>query len=369
MIKPPPLILSRYLANQYVLGLLGFLFVLLSIVYLLDTIELLRRAVKRDDVEVPLTLVLQMGFFKLPDVTQVVLPFAVFFSAMLTFWSLNRRLELAVIRAAGLSVWQFLLPVLTTAFVCGLIYITIIHPVGAVLLGKFEQFENRYLGTQKNLVTVFQDGFWIRQKESAAGEVILNADKITLQDFSFHNVMGLAFSKSGELVSRLDAEHARLEPGFWIFEDVHITQDGTADQYRDEYKLATNLTRYEIEESFASPETVPFWQIPSFIRVLEATGFNSTRLKVHFHYLLSLPVMFAAMILLAAAVSLRPPRSRQTVLMVALGIALAVLVFFMSSYLQALGASQQIPPVLAAWTPALVTFLLGLTVILNTEDG
>jgi lipopolysaccharide export system permease protein len=41
----------------------------------------------------------------------------------------------------------------------------------------------------------------------------------------------------------------------------------------------------------------------------------------------------------------------------------------MSSFLQALGASQQIPVILAAWSPSLICFLLGVTVMMNLEDG
>ena len=367
--KAPPLLLSRYLAREYIISLFGLLLILLSIVYLLDTVEILRRAGKRDDIIVPLTLILQMGFLKLPEATQVILPFAILFSGMYTFWSLTRRYELAVIRSAGLSVWQFLFPILGVSFLCGVIYICLIHPLGALFLGRFEQLETRYLGGQNNLVSVFQDGFWIRERENESGQILLNAQKIQLRDWSFRNVMGLAFSNTGRMVSRLDARRAALKDGYWHFEDVHITQDGLPDEYRKTYQLRTTLTREDIEESFASPETIPFWQIPSFIRILEATGFNSTRLQVHFHYLLALPLMFSAMILLAAVISLRPPRSRQNLIMTCVGVGLSVVIFFMSSYLQALGSSQQMSPVLAAWSPALITFLLGLSAILTLEDG
>jgi lipopolysaccharide export system permease protein len=367
--KWPPFILSRYLARQYIFTLLGLLGILLAIIYLLDTVEILRRAGKRDDVLVPITLILQMGFLKLPEATQVILPFAILFSGMFTFWSLSRRYELAVIRSAGLSVWQFLLPIISVGFLCGVLYITLSHPLGAMFLGRFEQLETRYLGAQHNLVSVFQDGFWIRERESEDGQILLNAEKINLKDWSFSTVMGLAFNAEGRLISRLDANRAELRDGYWFFEDVHITQRGSPDTYRDSFELPTTLTRDDIEESFASPETIPFWQIPSFIRILEATGFNSTRLRVHFHYLLALPLMFTSMILLAAVVSLRPPRSHRNLTMACVGVGLSVVIFFLSSYLQALGSSQQLSPVLAAWSPACITFLLGLSAILTLEDG
>lgn len=67
--------------------------------YLFDTVELLRRAAKFSDV--PFSLVLQMGLLKLPDVGQVILPFAVLFGGFY-IWSLSRKQELVSIRAAGL---------------------------------------------------------------------------------------------------------------------------------------------------------------------------------------------------------------------------------------------------------------------------
>jgi lipopolysaccharide export system permease protein len=75
------------------------------------------------------------------------------------------------------------------------------------------------------------------------------------------------------------------------------------------------------------------------------------------------------MVLLAATVSMRPPRIGGTFGLIAGGVVIGFFVFFMSSYLQALGSSQQIPPVLAAWSPSLVCLLLGLSAIMTLEDG
>ena len=108
-----PAKMSAYLARSYVLNFLFLTAILLGVVYLFDTVELLRRAAKFDDI--PLLIVLQMGLFKLPEVGQLVLPFAVLFSAIFTLWQLTRRYELVAVRAAGLSVWQILGPLAFSA--------------------------------------------------------------------------------------------------------------------------------------------------------------------------------------------------------------------------------------------------------------
>ena len=75
------------------------------------------------------------------------------------------------------------------------------------------------------------------------------------------------------------------------------------------------------------------------------------------------------MVLLAATFSLRPARFGGTGALIALGVGAGFFVFFMENMLGAFGASQKIPAFLAAWTPAVVSLLLGLTALLHLEDG
>jgi lipopolysaccharide export LptBFGC system permease protein LptF len=69
-----------------------------------------------------------MGLLKLPDVGQIVLPFAILFAALYTFWSLVRKQELVIVRSAGLSVWQFLAPIVGVAMLAGVVHMTVLNP-------------------------------------------------------------------------------------------------------------------------------------------------------------------------------------------------------------------------------------------------
>ena len=182
-------------------------------------------------------------------------------------------------------------------------------------------------------------------------------------------VHGLAFAPDGTLVRRVDAPGAVLEKGRWAFETAEINTFPGKPESQSAYTMATDLTPGKIEQSFSSPEAMSFWRLPGHIGTLERAGFDATRLHIHFQSLLSQPLMFAAMILLAACVSLRPPRAGGSVALAVAGLVVAFVVFFVSSYLQALGAGHQIPAFLAAWSPSLICLLLGLGVILHLEDG
>ncbi|MCD8498403.1 MAG: LPS export ABC transporter permease LptG [Alphaproteobacteria bacterium] len=360
--------LSRYIATNYLINLALLFLALLFIIYLFDMVELIRRASKRDDV--PFGLVMQMGLLKLPEVAQVIAPFAVLFGAMFTFWQLTRRYELIVVRAAGFSVWQFLGPVLLVAFTIGALQVTMINPMGALLLGKYEQLENIHLKRNKNEIAVFKEGLWLRQSmEDEPGYTVIHAGRLDQKNWALRDVTVLRFSADDGLEQRIDADEARLADRSWLMTNAALQTDAPEPETLAEYKLPTDLTPQDIEDSFGSPDSMSFWQLPGHIQTLEAAGFDATRLRVHYHTLLAQPLLFVAMILLAASVSMRPPRMRGTLVLISLGIAIGFATFFLSSFLQALGVSRQIPVFLSAWSPALICFLMGITMMLNFEDG
>jgi lipopolysaccharide export system permease protein len=361
-----PSTLSRYLAKTYAVSFVQLLGILLAIVYLFDTVELLRRAAKFENV--PFTLVLQMGLLKLPEIGQIILPFAILFSALYTFWFLVRRHELVIVRAAGLSVWQFLGPIIGVALLIGIFHMTVINPIGALLVTRYQAMESRYLQEKENTVSISEQGLWLRQKTETGG-IILHAGRVQMPEWKLNDVTAFFFTEKGDFVRRTDSQSAKLEPGNWTFRDVMVNAPGRPAVKMPEERLATDLTITEIEESFSTPEQTPFWALPSYIRTMEATGFDSRKLRIHYQSLLAQPLLFAAMVVLAATVSLRVSRFQPVALMIGGGVVIGFLMFFASSFLKALGASDQIPVLLAAWFPPLIALSLGISVILTTEDG
>ncbi len=366
-----PFKISLYLARCYIINFLFLLAGLLAIIYFFDVVELLRRAAKADNVAI--STVLFMGLYKLPEVGQLVFPFAILFSAMLTFWQLTKRQELVIIRAAGLSAWQFLLPVLMTAFLIGVLKITAINPLGALFIGQYKNMEARYLEKNTSLISFTKQGLWLRQEnETRSGKseaVIIHAKRVEMPGWKLGNVIVFFFDHDNNFLYRVDSKVAALEPGQWHFSESVVNRQGQLPRKVIHLTLETTMTIEDLINSFSSVETISFWNLPEQIKILQQTGFDPTALKIYFQGLLAQPLLFMSMILLAATVSLHSSRMGSGVLLIMSGVVIGFGVFFASSFLQALGASQQIPVILAAWFPAIITFILGLGVIAAKEDG
>lgn len=363
--KIPPT-LSLYLARTYFMNTLLLLVALLAILYLFDFVEISRRASKRGDV--PLLALLQMALLKMPKEGQVLLPFAILYSAMFTLWQMTRRFEMIVVRAAGISFWQFLLPIATVAAALGTLQMTTINPLGASLITNYERMERKYLESNRDAqIALFREGLWLRQ-ETPEGYMILNAPRISRKDWELQAPSAFFFTPDDVFLRRADAKSARLSPGQWIFSEPGI-HDAAGGRREPSMTVPTTLTRLDIENSFSSPSTMSFWGLTSHIQTLEETGFDAAPLRIQFHNLLSQPFLYVAMILLAACVSLRPPRSRGGTILIAAGVGMGFMIFFFSSFLQALGASQQIPVMLAAWAPSIIGILAGTGIMMTLEDG
>src|SRR5688572_18848189 len=108
-----PLTFSLYISRQFTLAVLVALAGLVAISSMVDTVELIRRISGKPGV--PVSLVPELVMLKLPLFIEKMTPYAVLIGSMLCLTRLTRSHELVVARAAGISVWQFLLPVLAVA--------------------------------------------------------------------------------------------------------------------------------------------------------------------------------------------------------------------------------------------------------------
>ena len=358
--------LSAYLARHIAFWLASVFAGVTGVALLFDSVELLRRAAGK--AEIGMMVVLQMSVFKLPHLVQQMLPFCVLLGATLAFWRLARANELVVTRAAGISAWQVLAPATAIAIVVGVVQITLFNPLASVMLSKFEQLETRYLKRSISLLSVSSAGLWLRQSDTS-GQSVIHATRVAQSDMTLHNVIIFLFEGEDRFIGRIDADSARLRDGYWDIRDAWISAPNKRAYFVARHRLGTDLTLNKILDSFASPETMSFWQLPGFIRTLEKAGFSGHRHKLYWHSLLASPLLLAAMMLIAAIFSLRTSRRGGALLSISGAVLSGFCLYFMSDLVYALGLSASIPTLLAAWTPAGVSTLLGLTALFHIEDG
>ena len=124
-----------------------------------------------------------------------------------------------------------------------------------------------------------------------------------------------------------------------------------------------------MRESFATPETVPFWELPTYIELADRAGLGAAGYRLQYQQLLARPFLLAAMVLLAASVSLRFFRFGGVQKMVLSGITAGFLLFVLQKVTDDMSRAELIAPAAAAWIPVAIGGLTGFVALLFQEDG
>jgi lipopolysaccharide export system permease protein len=354
--------LARYFGLRFVSAVLVVFLGIFALVALIDYIELMRRA--SDIPNVSAALVAKTSLYRVPQVVERILPFCVLIGAMSCYLSLSRRLELVVARSAGMSAWQFVMPAVVTAFVFGIVATAVYNPISATLQERSKRFEAELFGQ----TATARGTFWMNQRTDE-GQAIINAVASRDQGINLNGVSIFVTDIDGRFKQRIEARAAVLTPGAWVLRDTRIYGLGAVPVIEPEYRLKTSLTPEQVRESFATPETVPFWDLPLYIQIAEHAGLVAGGYRLQFQKLLARPFLLSAMVLLAAAVSLRFFRFGGIQKMVLSGIAAGFLLYVLSKVTEDLSKAELMHPVAAAWLPVFVGGVTGFVALLYQEDG
>jgi lipopolysaccharide export system permease protein len=267
------------------------------------------------------------------------------------------------------SVWGFLTPAILVALLIGVLAVTIFNPVASTMEARYEKLDFRILRHGVDPLSLSDAGLWLRQSAAGGGRIILHGERVSAPVLKLRNVSMFFLDSRSELTGRVEASAATLEHGFWIITGARRFGPDGAPLPATENRLPTSLTTSKIEESLAAPDTMSFWQLPGFIKLLEQSGFSAQRHRLYYNVLLARPFLFCAMVLVAATFSLRLQRRGGAGAMVVSGVAAGFLLYFLSDIVFALGLSGKVPVLLAAWTPAGVSMMFGASMLLHLEDG
>ncbi|MFN7001576.1 MAG: LptF/LptG family permease, partial [Elioraea tepidiphila] len=91
--------------------------------------------------------------------------------------------------------------------------------------------------------------------------------------------------------------------------------------------------------------------------------------RLHYQSLLALPLLAAAMALLAAGFSMRSSRRGGVAQMIGGGVAAGFALFVIDKVTGEFGEAGTLPVAFAAWAPAGAGFLLATALLLHLEDG
>ncbi len=365
------MILQLYFARRFLRTFLAVFAVFAGLFVLIDMVEQVR---KFDSDTVGFLQIVKLTLLNVPQGLYAILPLIMILATLTLFLTLARTSELVITRASGRSALRSLTAPVLVAMVIGAVAVAVFNPIVAATSRHYDVVATRLSGGDTSVLSISREGLWLRQG-GPEGQTVIHALGSNLEGTVLFDVTFLGFGPDGAPRRRIEAARAVLKPGAWTLTGAKVwALTGTANPERDarlkvRMTIPSELTQEQIQDSFGAPVSVPIWELPGFIDQLERAGFSARSHRVWFQTELSLPLMMAAMVMVAAGFTMRHTRFGRTGLMVLTAIGLGFAIYFLRNFAQILGNSGQLPVIFAAWTVPVAAVMLSVGILLNLEDG
>ena len=358
-----PLLLDDMILRDFMLYLGMILASFLTLLIIFTFFELLGDIVRN---RVPLVLV---GAY-LANVTPYFLyntaHISVLLAVLVTFGIMTRTNEVTAMKATGVSIYRVVLPVLVIAacIATGLFFFDQFYLPRANK--RQDALRNEIKG--KPAQTYLRGQKWIfGQGSSIWYYEAYDPDQNRFGGLSIFEFDPQTFA----LNKRIYASRAHWNDNLdkWVLEQGWTREfNGTAIRDYQNYDVRTfaELTEppgYFKKEVKQSSE-MNYEELRNYIQDLQHSGFDVVRLKVQLQKKFAFPIITFVMAVLAIPFAMQTGK-RGTVAGVATAIGIAVVYFIAAGLFEAMGNANQLPPILAAWSPDVLFALAGGYMILK----
>ncbi len=353
-----PLILDDMILRDFAVYLAMIMATFLVLALVFTFFELLTDIVRN---KIPLIVLAEYLWDLIPSMTYLMAPMGVLLAVLVTFGMMEKSSELTAMKASGVSIYRATLPVL------------VLCAIFAATLFLFDQIYIPHTNKQQEILR--------NQIKGKPAQTYLQADRKWIfgsnNEIYYYQVFDPDTNYFGgisifefdpdnfQLTRRIHADRAYWQPNLqkWVFEQGwERTLNGASILNYKTFDVATfpevhedpNYFKKEVKQS----SEMNYEELRAYIRDLQQSGFDTVRLKVQLQKKIAFPLITLVMAVLAIPFA-ASGRKGGALAGVAVAIGIAVVYWVTAGLFEAMGNADQLPAMLAAWSPDFIFAFAG----------
>jgi lipopolysaccharide export system permease protein len=358
-------VLHRYIIREY-LKIFALSLSSLMLIYIVVLFFLKMSLFNRH--QAPFYLMFEYLLYKVPEATfQWTIPYAALLSTLLTLGTLSRYSEITAFKSGGISLYRITLPIIFIVLM-----ISFFSFLGNDYLVPFTNQKTRYLldvKVRKEPPTSFFRNFkiWYRSDRRIFNIQLLDQKKKALEGFTLYE-----FDDQFRCVQRIDAKEVRWVDGKWRF------YEGTMREFDESGSI--QMTSFEemdfpmsedwesFQKSGWGSDEMSYAELRTYIREIQASGYDATRYLVALYSKLSYPLLNVIMVLIGIPFALKTGRSGGVALSIGVSVMIGSIYVILFIVFISFGKSGILPPILACWIPTLLFGLAGIFTLMSIRQ-
>jgi len=360
-------ILFWYILRHYLKILIMCITGLTSIYLIIDFFEKLRRFLRHD---AELSSMLMYFFFKIPDISFKLAPFAALMASLLAISLLNKNHEITAMRSCGFSLLHITAPFLSVAVLTTLVlfgFTAVLIPLGNA---KAEQIKTVSIQKKPQPLAFTAENLWLRIQNNT----IMNVKQVSPDGTQLQSIRLYRLDSEFQLNQVLVANAVDYSGTGWILKGVvqrTMTRNGPVQiTQQDHLPLELSLTPDDLKTWISlEPEHMTLSQLWDHIQHLRNEGHNITRFLTDYWGRIAFCFVTLIMTILGVSLGLRGLGSRTSSVAKSIGQALGISFLFWTTHSVgiALGRSGALVPILAGWIACLMFLSVSLNFLLKVR--
>lgn len=357
-------ILSLYLAREYIKIVFALSVLFVGLFTLFDFIEKIDNF---HEAGVDGGTIATFFMLQTPELLTLMLPMAVLLGTVITLGLMVKRNEIVAIKASGVSLFRFSLPILLVGAACALI----VAGINETTLPQTKSQTNFIwdVMVEKRPGSLYHNKkFWYKGHSAIYHVGLYDETTQTLTDLVYYR-----FDQDFNLTMRIDARRARFLGGKWVFfsglAQKRLKDGGYSAKPFEEFHIRLPERPGDFTRLVKPSDEMNFAELNEYIKKIDAEGYDSRRYRVDLHGKISFPFVCLIMALIGIPLALFKQKGDSMALSVILGVGGALLYWTSFSYVRAIfGYTGVLPPVLTAWLINALFVLAGLWMVSNVRQ-
>ena len=360
----PSRTLTWYLGKTFVIRILAVLVMLVLVLMMLDLLSKSGDILAvRGNGEGEL---LRYVSLRIPQLVARFLPYSVLLATIITLATFNQNSEVIAMKAAGLSAHQILAPLVLAALAVAGFQFAFNERIVIRANAALKAWEAVDYGPVQADPDV-RPNVYLNEGNDVllASRIEGTGPRTVMREVTFYER-----DAAGMIVRQLRAPVARFADPGWRLENARVFEVGPAEGHAlaAPVVVARGITLDQIMLKRVDADSEPIGQLSRSIAALDAAGRRTAELKGKWWHKISGPLSAVLMPLLGAVAGFGLARSGHLLARAVIGMALGFAFFVVDNAALAMGGFGGYPPLLAAWAPFVLFFLIGETVLVRTEE-
>ncbi len=355
-------LIDRYILKSFGQVFFFVLFAACSVIVIVDGFERIDYFIDR---KAAILQVILHYVYWLPHHVVLILPVAVLLTTLIVIGRLSRNSELIAMKACGLSLWRIFVPLFVVGFMVSL---------GSLALGELVTVTNHKL-TQLKRYDIEKKKRVNYRSQNKIFYLGANGHMYFIDYFDgvrmrLRRVVVYEFDENGLMKRRIDAEKALFtDDNIWVFTDGierHFLADNSEQVNKFDKLPLPELA--ETPDDFSrrrkKPKEMNFLELREYVERVKRSGGDVGKDEVDLYLKISFPCANLVILLFGAPLSLSNRRNSPAISII-LSISLAFPYWVFIQLGRALGHSGDLSPLIAAWLPNTVFFVLGIVALIR----